>query len=151
MNPGGRVKKSVLAFALALTSASARASSYHAPLAPELLDARRVCIKVVDPGANTDVLNDTFTYFHKWERFAVVQSPWEADIVVEIGAHYTGTELNQYWARGQVLEYDLIVVRDSAGRSLWWARVVPGIGQTKVVWNNLRKEIIWHEKHGNAE
>src|SRR5215831_1860424 len=148
---GERMKKSLLVFALALANASVQASSYHAPLAPQLLEARKVYIKLESQGANTDVLNDTFTYFHKWERFAVVHSPSEADIVVEMGSHYTGTELNQYWGRGQVLSYDMIVIRDRAGRSLWWAHVVPGAGQTKGVLNSLRKEIAWHEKHGNAE
>lgn len=123
--------------------------SVHAPMAPVLLDARTVYIQVGSGGANTDVLNDTYSFFSKWKRFTVVRDPSAADVTVVIASRMEGMELNQYHAQGQVLSYDWVVVKDRAGHPLWWVQVVPGAGQTKTVLGKLRKEIEWHDKHGN--
>ncbi len=122
----------------------------RAPLSPTLLEAHRVLIRASGTGASTDVLNDTYKFFTKWDRFTVVSSIASADVVVEISEHFQGMELNQWWARGQVLSFNFIVVEDRTGHPLWWVRVVPGTGQTKPALGKLKKEIQWHEKHGNS-
>ena len=123
--------------------------SVHALMPPALLDARTVYIQIGKGGAHTDVLNDAYSFFSKWKRFRVVRDSSAADITLVVAARMEGMELNQYHAQGQVLSYDWVVVKDLAGHSLWWAQVIPGAGQTKAALGKLRKEIEWHEKHGN--
>ena len=114
-----------------------------------MLSARTVYIEVGKTGANTDVLNDAYSFFSKWKRFTIVRNPAEADITVLVAARVEGMELNQYHAQGQVLSYDWLIARTRPGHPLWWAQVIPGAHQTKEALGRLRKEIEWHEKHGN--
>lgn len=135
------MKKLVLAI-LVLFSVSAFAG--HAPLPPELMQAKTVYIQ--NDGAPTSDLRVCTEELNKWGRFTVVSNPKDADVIFRLNFRIEngGYRVTSYGVSSTMNALKTITVSQrSTGNILWTdTRAAKLFGSpTKAVVNELRKRV----------